>query len=170
MNQSDWIQHLVREHEAPLCRYALSLCGDLATARDAVQETFLRLCRAERSRLEGHEAAWLFRVCRSRVLDMHRKAKPMQTLSPQHESKLADPARPPDEVALHRDSAAQLPALLDKLPGRQREALRLKFQDGLSYRDIARVMRVSESNVGFLLHTAIKTLGVHMKHLQGALS
>jgi hypothetical protein len=31
-------------------------------------------------------------------------------------------------------------------------------------------MRVSESNVGFLLHTAIKTLGVHMKHLQGALS
>jgi RNA polymerase sigma-70 factor (ECF subfamily) len=94
----------------------------------------------------------------------------MQTLSPQHESKLADPGRAPDEVALHRDSAAQLPALLDKLPGRQREALRLKFQDGLSYRDIARVMRVSESNVGFLLHTAIKTLGVHMKHLQGALT
>ena len=37
-----WIHDLVTEFEKPLCRYARSLCGNDATARDAVQETFLR--------------------------------------------------------------------------------------------------------------------------------
>jgi len=36
--------------------------------------------------------------------------------------------------------------------------LRLKFQEGLSYREIAAITDVSVSNVGFLLHTALKTL------------
>ena len=44
------------------------------------------------------------------------------------------------------------------LPDRQQEVLRLKFQEGLSYREIAAITDVSVSNVGFLLHTALKTL------------
>jgi RNA polymerase sigma factor (sigma-70 family) len=44
------------------------------------------------------------------------------------------------------------------LPQRQQEAVRLKFQGGLSYREIAEVMDTTANNVGVLLHTAIRTI------------
>ena len=165
-----WIQSLVEEHEKPLCRYAYSLCGSVSVAQDAVQETFLRLCRADRRRIEGHEAAWLFRVCRSRVMDMHRKEKPVQPLSSQHEATLADSGQTPAESAARNDSERLVPRLISKLPEKQREVIRLKFQQSLSYREIADVMKLSESNVGYLIHMGIKALREEAKSVQGDLS
>ena len=52
-------------------------------------------------------------------------------------------------------------AVLDRLAGfppNQQEAVRLKFLQQFSYREIAEVMDLSESNVGVLIHTAIKKL------------
>ena len=44
------------------------------------------------------------------------------------------------------------------LPENQQEVVRLKFQNGMSYREIATVTELSVSNVGFLLHAAIQAL------------
>ena len=44
------------------------------------------------------------------------------------------------------------------LPNNQQEVVRLKFQNGMSYKEIAAVTELSVSNVGFLLHTALDTL------------
>ena len=163
-----WIESLVDCHEAPLGRYALSLCGSASLAQDAVQETFLRLCRADRARIEGHEAQWLYTVCRSRVVDLQRKEKPMQTLSPTDTEHLAAEGPTPSDSAMHRDSESLVPRLLGTLPERQAEAIRLKFQQRLSYREIAGVLSVSETNVGFLIHTGLKALRAQMNTLQGA--
>ena len=73
----DWIQTAMERHSGPLLRYANGLTGNAETARDVVQETFLRLCRAERGRVEGHLAAWLYTVCRNLALDVHRKERHM---------------------------------------------------------------------------------------------
>ena len=170
MDKQDWIIGLVERYEKPLCRYALSLAGDLALAKDAVQETFLRLCKVDQRRLNGYEAAWLFRVCRSRVIDMQRKDKPMQVLTHEQAATLPDPGHTPSESAQQHDVRQILPRLMNRLPERQREAIHLKFQQCLSYREIARVMKVSESNVGFLIHTGVKTLRDEMQQLQGAIS
>ena len=59
--------------------------------------------------------------------------------------------------ALDALDTALLQALAD-LPTNQQEVVRLKFQDGLSYRDIAEVTGLTQSNVGYLLHTAVKRL------------
>ena len=48
--------------------------------------------------------------------------------------------------------------LLERLPENQQEVVRLKFQAGLSYREISGVTQLSVSNVGYLLHTALATL------------
>ena len=48
--------------------------------------------------------------------------------------------------------------MLAGLPDNQQEVVRLKFQDGLSYKEIAGVTGLTVSNVGFLIHTAIHTL------------
>ena len=48
--------------------------------------------------------------------------------------------------------------ILQTLPRNQQEVIRLKFQNGLSYREISEVTKLSVSNVGFLLHTGLKTV------------
>jgi RNA polymerase sigma-70 factor (ECF subfamily) len=45
---------------------------------------------------------------------------------------------------------------IESLPDNQREVIRLKFQQGLSYKEISAVTGLSVSNVGFLIHTGIK--------------
>jgi RNA polymerase sigma-70 factor (ECF subfamily) len=47
---------------------------------------------------------------------------------------------------------------MERLPENQREALRLKFQHGLSYKEIGRVTEESVGNVGWLIHTGLKKL------------
>lgn len=44
MTQRTWVLSLLAEHEGRLTRYAQRLTGDLSTARDVVQQVFLRLC------------------------------------------------------------------------------------------------------------------------------
>ena len=70
------------------------------------------------------------------------------------------------ELALWMESDRMgflLPALTAKKFENQREVVRLKFQAGLSYAEISRVTGHSVSNVGFLLHTALKTLRRQMQ-------
>ncbi len=57
-----------------------------------------------------------------------------------------------------RKGSSPVVRLVGGLPETQREVVLLKFQNGLSYKEIARVTQHSVSNVGYLLHTAIKTL------------
>ena len=74
----------------------------------------------------------------------------------------ACPAPAPAEAAERSESRGRMLEQVAALPERQQEVLLLKFQSGLSYRDIAGVLEISVSNVGFLIHTAIKTLRERM--------
>ena len=56
-------------------------------------------------------------------------------------------------------------SLLAALPPNQREVVRLKFQNQLSYREISNLTRLTETNIGFLLHTALKTLRQRFERL-----
>jgi RNA polymerase sigma-70 factor (ECF subfamily) len=51
---------------------------------------------------------------------------------------------------------SQVLGVLATLPENQQEVIRLKFQDGLSYREISGVTGLTVSNVGFLIHTGVK--------------
>ena len=58
----------------------------------------------------------------------------------------------------------QVWSVMEQLPPKQREVIRLKFQHDLSYKDISAVTGNSVTNVGFLLHTAIKRLRKLLQH------
>jgi RNA polymerase sigma-70 factor (ECF subfamily) len=148
----EWIQSAVSQFEGPLTIYAARLLGDVDRARDVVQDTFLKLWQAERATVDGHLAKWLYTVCRNRALDVRRKEHRMTRLD-QTEA----PAAPAAGDSPGKDCTGVL-ALVAGLPDRQQEAVRLKFQGGLSYREIAEVMNTTANNVGVLLHTAIKSI------------
>ena len=73
-------------------------------------------------------------------------------------------------IACKREAASGVMGALQNLPERQQEILRLKFQSGLSYQEIARVMDLSVGNVGFIIHTALKTLRVRLVTAEGGVT
>ncbi|WOO42439.1 sigma-70 family RNA polymerase sigma factor [Rubellicoccus peritrichatus] len=156
------LQQAAEAYSTTLFRYALSLAHREDLARDAVQETFLRLAKADQAKVSHHLAPWLFRVCRTRALDLLRKEARMSPADDATLARAADVAPSPASRAEVSDSAAQALRMVETLPENQREIVRLKFQGGLSYKEIAEVTELSVTNVGFLLHTAIKSLRAAM--------
>ena len=159
----------IRRHERPLIAYAAGMLGgDWGAARDAVQETFLRLCRLDSDKraslgsVDGRIAAWLFSVCRTRVIDMRRLKSPApadpQTLA------VPDTADTPDCRAIRQEQSQTLARRIETLTDRQREVIRLRFSGGLSYREIADVTGMTVNNVGFHLHAAIARLRREVVH------
>jgi RNA polymerase sigma-70 factor (ECF subfamily) len=157
-SRAEWIRSALAEYEGPLVRYAARIVGDLDRARDVVQDTFLRLCSADREKVEDRLAAWLFTVCRNRALDVYKKEHRMNPTSDSalevFESTLPSPA----EVAEREEAKSQVFLALETLPPRQQEVLRLKFQEDLSYKEISEVTGNTVSYVGVLIHTALKNI------------
>ena len=150
----EWIVAAARRYERPLLAYVRRLLGDADRGRDVVQDAFLQLCKQDRAAVEPHLAAWLFAVCRRRAVDVLRKENRMTTLSAEPPSK----ANGPGEALETKDAAAAVMTRLAALPANQQEAVRLKFQNQFSYREIGEVMGLSESHVGVLIHLALKSL------------
>jgi RNA polymerase sigma factor (sigma-70 family) len=160
----DWIGSAIDLYQGRLIRFAARITGDVESARDVVQDTFLRLCREDRDRVGDHVAAWLFRVCRNRAFDVRKKEAPLRSLDLEPEGS-TDGADDPQDLLETRDAVRRVLAVLGELPAAQQEVLRLRFQDELSYKDISDVTGHSVGNVGFLIHAAIKQL---RRRLQGA--
>lgn len=154
----EWIDSVLARYEAPLLRYATGLLGSTDRARDVVQETFLSLCQADRGRIEDHLAPWLFRVCRNRALDIRRKENRVQPLPLENQTSLESPEPGPADAAERRQGASRVLAMVHALPESQQEALVLRFGEGLSYRQISEVTGHSVSNVGVLIHNAVKSI------------
>ncbi len=155
---SDWLRSALDKYEGPLIRYAARITGDLDRARDVVQETFLRLCSEDPGIIDGRVPQWLFTICRSRALDVLRKEGRMKTLSEEQVKASESPDRGPADAAEIGEASGRVIRILTTLPENQQEVIRLRFQSGLSYKQIAAVTSLSVSNVGYLIHTAIKTI------------
>jgi len=153
-----WLRSVLDRYEGPLLRYAARILGDADRAADVVQETFLRLVKSWGPGQEGGLAQWLFTVCRNRALDVCRKDRRMMQLGQQEEQIQGAREPTPDALADQHEQSARAAAALARLPANLQEVLRLKFQEGFSYKQIAAITGHSVSNVGFLIHTGIQKL------------
>jgi RNA polymerase sigma-70 factor (ECF subfamily) len=140
----------VAMYEAQLLRYAAWMLRDTEVAREVVQETFLRLWREDPSRLEGHLVQWLFTVCRNLAFDTRKteaRMSPLEDVEIGVESNLEQ-----------KETADEIFRLLETLPKNQRETVYLKFHCDLSYKEISEITKLSVSNVGVQIHTALRTI------------
>jgi RNA polymerase sigma-70 factor (ECF subfamily) len=153
-----WMRQIVEETESDLVRYAFTLTRDLSLARDVVQDAFLRLWQSDDTEIRGHEKPWLFLVCRNRALDILRKEIRLLPTDLAAAQEPQDAATPPDCAVVNKETNLALMKMVDSLPENQREVIRLKFQNGLSYQEIGQITRLSVNHVGVLLHTAVKNL------------
>jgi len=153
-----FLERTFAEQQAPLVRYATRLLGDPERARDVVQDTFVKLLGQPAAAVEGHAVEWLFTVCRNRAMDILRKEQRMKRFEDGEVErvKAADPR--PGRALEQAEAHAAMLRLIDRLPANQQEVVRLKFQNGFSYKEISRITEHSVGNVGFLIHTAVARL------------
>jgi RNA polymerase sigma factor (sigma-70 family) len=156
MDDRQWIRIALEQYEQPLLKYTTHLLSDAERARDVVQDAFLRLCRQDRATVEGHLAQWLYTVCRNRAFDVRRKEKKMTNMST--DQAIQQTSRGADHTTQteNQDVVEQVYSILEGFSENQQEVIRLKFQHGMSYREISKITSLSVSNVGFLIHTALE--------------
>jgi RNA polymerase sigma-70 factor, ECF subfamily len=137
--------------------YVASLLRDRAAAEDVTAQAFERAYRKRRSfrATRGSSEAWIFGIARNAALDELRKRKRRARLQVELEDETGPTPAEYAELTLRRETVR---AALATLEPREREILALKFAGGLSGADIARVLRISESNAGTRLHRALEKL------------
>lgn len=137
--------------------YVASLLRDRSAAEDVTAQAFERAYRKRRSYrpARGSMDAWLFGIARNAALDELRRRKRRATLQADPEDTAASAPEDHAELAVRRETVRAALAALD---GQERDLIALKFAGGLSNGEIARVLRMSESNVGTRLHRTITKL------------
>jgi len=151
---------LYRSSRDDVYAYVATLLRDRAAAEDVTALAFERAYRRRRSfdRARGDERAWLFGIARNAALDELRRRRRHAALSIDPEDPAAVPTRVAEDDADGALRRTVVRAALDALTPRERELVALKFHAGLTNAEIARVLGVSESNAGTLLHRTIAKL------------
>lgn len=139
--------------------YILSHLRNVAEAEDVTSQVFIKAYTAY-ERFEPRAdtpAAWLFRIARNAVYDQHRRTGVRERVERQVGASLEvgeDPAR----VAEERIAGRDLWAAVGRLPDRQREAVALRIQSDLGFKEIGDLMGCSEDAAKMLYHRALRAL------------
>lgn len=158
------IEELFAALESPLLSYALRFTGELALAQDVVQEAFMKL-HVEFDQVQQPQR-WLYRTVRNLALNQRRDAIRTISLNAGSGQDLvadqADTASFPDEQIIRLEGIGLVRLGLETLDERSRELIKLKFNDELSYKEIAARTGLTVGNVGFILHHALKTIAAEL--------
>ena len=142
------VADLYEEHSARLLSYAGSLTRDRDTARDAVQEVFLRYFVERRyGNCIENPRAWLYRVLHNYLLDRISTAAMKCEISAEDTDGVPDAGGDP-EAMVQRNQAAR--EIASRLTSRELECLSLRAE-GFSYEEIAAILGIRPGTVGALL-------------------
>ena len=154
---------IVDRHKDRIVNYLTRLVRDRDRAEDLAQETFVRLYQhRDRYREVGQLAAFLFRIATNLVASEERRKKRWRLLRPVlvRDDAAADgvatapPRHDPEDHALAAEERHVVTRAISRLPLDFRAPLVLREIEGLSYRDIAEALDLSEGTVKSRLHRA----------------
>jgi RNA polymerase sigma-70 factor (ECF subfamily) len=169
------MERLLMRAQEVAWRFSVSVCGHADDAEDAMQEALIKTYR-HAGQIRDPEAfrPWLYRTVRNACLMNRRKkvheparlesldvAMPGSDDSPRREP--PDPGKNPEQLAGNKGLRRQLRKALLTLPGPYRMIVFLREMEGLSTREVAAVMGISEDNVKTRLHRARVALQAAME-------
>jgi RNA polymerase sigma-70 factor, ECF subfamily len=166
--------YLVQKYRRPMMSFMYRMAHNAAVAEDLAQEVFLRVYRSR----ENYEASakfttWLYRIATNLAVNHARdtrQERPENTVSidePDEESgrtfDLPDAAPTAEENLVWRERLAAIRRRVEALPERQRLAVVMHKYQQMDYRQIADVLKLSESATKSLLFRAYETLREQLK-------
>lgn len=144
-----WFMACVLPHEPALRAWLARKRGAGVDVDDVIQETYTVLAARETVDDIRHPRAYLFQIAHSIVVRHVRRARvvSIQAADDLEGFDPADDAASPEQVVVDRDELRHLANAISAMPGQTREAFILRRVHGLSQREIASRMRLSESTV-----------------------
>lgn len=141
-------------------RYIYYRVGSKATAEDLTSETFLRaLRRIGTFTWQGRDfGAWLVTIARNLVADHFKSSRFRLEVTTGEMLDANEVERSPEDSVLERLSNQALIQAVDKLNPQQKECVTLRFLQGLSVAETARVMGKNEGAIKTLQYRAVRTL------------
>ncbi|MGH3005308.1 MAG: RNA polymerase sigma factor [Gaiellaceae bacterium] len=155
---------LVERYAPRVQRIASQLIGDLEEARDAAQESLVKLCtRLRQFRGEAQFATWLHRLvvntCRDRIARQRvRQTEPL-VLEDEPAGEESDPSR----VVALTDVRREVADALARLSANQRAAVVLRDVFGFTYEEISRIARMPVGTAKCYVHRARARLRVALE-------
>lgn len=144
------IQALYDRYALDVYRFALYLSGNRAFAEDITSETFLRAWIARDPIRTGSVKAYLFAIARNHYRELLRKNSRHTELT----NELTDVRPGPAQIAGDRSDLKAVLEAIQKLPERERAALLMRSQEGLSHEEIAAALLISVDAVKVRIHRA----------------
>lgn len=147
---------LIERYQTVVFNCAFRIVGDMEDAADVTQSVFLKLYQHVESVDSSRPFfSWLYRVAVNEAIDHKRRRKPHDVLD---EEVIEATNTSPDQQLVQRDREAVLMRAMDHLSEEQRSVVVLRHFAELSYRDIAGVLEIPESQVKSRLYAARQRL------------
>jgi RNA polymerase sigma-70 factor (ECF subfamily) len=169
----DLLDRLIEQYQHRLLRYLVHLTGRRELAEDLFQETWIRVLE------RGHQfndkyafSTWLFAVARNLAIDHMRRKQPasLDGLMNNKDKEGAAPFDPPEtgrasafDLTLQREQNEYIAAGMQHLAAEYREALVLRFQEGMSLEEIASVAHVPLGTVKSRIYRGLSALEPWLK-------
>jgi len=164
---------LLDRHQARAFRLACSILGNESDAHDVSQDAFIRLYESA-GKFDGRSkfSTWFYRIVVNLCIDHKRRNKwwrkmvPFSTQDDDLDSPPIDPPSPdpgPEAIAISGDAARRLRVALEGLSPTQKAAVLLQSEEGLSSREIAAILKCSESTARVHIHRALAHLKKTMR-------
>lgn len=152
-------EELVRRYLPDVFRLTNRILGDRELAQDATQDTFVNALGAlSRFRGEASFRTWLLRIAVNAARSVGRRQgrrREVNLVLADHEP---SPEQDPATQTENRAEAGRVEKMLAGLPPKQRLAVALRVQQGLSYTEIAGALNCSEGAARVNYHLGIKRL------------
>jgi RNA polymerase sigma-70 factor (ECF subfamily) len=166
--------YLVEKYRRPMVSFMYRMTHNTATAEELAQEVFLRVYRSRESyKAEAKFSTWLYRIATNLAVNHARDTRhqrPEVTVSldePDGETGMtldvADGSLSVEQDLLRRERLAGIRQCVDGLPERQRLAVLMHKYQGMDYRQIGEVLKLSEAATKSLLFRAYETLRQRLK-------
>lgn len=147
-----------------LFRYGTKFLNDEATAKDCVQELFIKLFQNRKTlAVTDNVRLYLFRALKNKIIDYSREEKPLTYLSPQELQFSVKFYFDPEESAdIDETLLDTFKQVLHCLSDRQKEAIYLRYQMGLSYEEISQLLQIKYQSARNLIHRTIQKIRKEM--------
>jgi RNA polymerase sigma-70 factor (ECF subfamily) len=166
--------YLVQKYRRPLVSFMYRMARNATVAEDLAQEVFLRVYRSRQTyEASAKFTTWLYRIATNLAVNHARDSRherPEVTVSldePDEETgttmDLADSKISAEEALLRRERMLAIRSKVEALPERQKLAILMHKYQQLDYKQIAEVLKLSESATKSLLFRAYETLREQLK-------
>ncbi len=166
--------YLVQKYRRPIISFMYRMAHNSATAEELAQEVFLRVYRSRANYEPSAKfSTWLYRIATNLGVNFardtrHERAENTVNLDEADEETgqtpdLADKTPTVEEEILRRERLAAIRQKVEALPERQKMAVLMHKYQQMDYRQIADVLKLSESATKSLLFRAYETLRTQLK-------